>query len=287
MNGATPRRIAVGNGRRIGSAPRPVVAGNRPEIPLLGAAAARVEHRRHRLVNCYLAGGQDELAQPNINRSELGRRIAYPEREHRAFDIKALGGQHLGLPIERQVPRVFADQDMRHHRLGRQPTLDQPFRCRRLHDRLLAGAAGIFGPVGYDHLELRWDHVEPLGGVLADHMHRRPAAGAIGLLGRNRHMPAWQMGGKGAATGTALLGALGRPHWIPFVGDRLICRDRLLDVLERQMQLFPIELLRTATKLHAPQLLQQVLEALILRERLVALRDGCVKLGAHRHHQRL
>jgi len=53
------------------------------------------------------------------------------------------------------------------------------------------------------------------------------------------------------------------------------------------MQLFPIELLRTATKLHAPQLLQQVLEALILRERLVALRDDCVELGAHYHHQPL
>ena len=44
---------------------------------------------------------QDELAQPNINRSELGRRIAYPEREDRAFDVEALSGQHLGLPIER------------------------------------------------------------------------------------------------------------------------------------------------------------------------------------------
>jgi len=100
-------------------------------------------------------------------------------------------------------------------------------------------------------------------------------------------MPARQMGGKDAATGTPLVGALGRPHWIPFVGYSLVCRDGLLDVLERQMQLFPIELLRTATKLHAPQLLQQVLEAVILRERMVAFRDGCVALGAHRHDQRL
>jgi hypothetical protein len=44
------------------------------------------------------------------------------------------------------------------------------------------------------------------------------------------------MGWKDAATGTALLGALGRSHWIPFVGDSLVCRDGLLDVLERQMQ---------------------------------------------------
>jgi hypothetical protein len=65
-------------------------------------------------------------------------------------------------------------------------------------------------------------------------------------------MPARQMSGKDAATGTALLSVLGRPYWIPFVGDSLVCREGLLDILERQRKLFPIELLRTATKLHAP-----------------------------------
>jgi len=32
-----------------------VVAGDRPEVSLLGAAAAGIEHRRYRLVDCDLA----------------------------------------------------------------------------------------------------------------------------------------------------------------------------------------------------------------------------------------
>ena len=70
--------------------------------------------------------------------------------------------QHLGLPIERQMPGVFGDQHRGDHRLGRQPALDQPFGRRRLHHRLLAGPAGVFGTVRHDHPELRRDHVEPL-----------------------------------------------------------------------------------------------------------------------------
>jgi hypothetical protein len=62
-------------------------------------------------------------------------------------------------------------------------------RCR-LHHRLFAGPAGVFGPMRHDHSVLRRDHVEPLGRVLADHMHGRAAARAIGVLGRNRHMHA-------------------------------------------------------------------------------------------------
>src|SRR5215472_13207551 len=43
----------------------------------------------------------------NIDRLELGGRIAHPDR---AREVEALGGQHLGLPVERQVPSVFGDQ---------------------------------------------------------------------------------------------------------------------------------------------------------------------------------
>jgi hypothetical protein len=45
----------------------------------IGAAAAGIEHRRHRLVDRYLGRGQDEFAQPQIDRFELGRRIANSE----------------------------------------------------------------------------------------------------------------------------------------------------------------------------------------------------------------
>ena len=52
---AAARRIGVGDGRRISPAPRPIVAGDRPEVALLGAATAGIEHRRHRLVDRDLA----------------------------------------------------------------------------------------------------------------------------------------------------------------------------------------------------------------------------------------
>ena len=286
MHRAAAGRVAVGDGRRIGPAPRPVVAGDRPEVSLLGAAAARIEHRRHRLVDRDLARGQNEFAQPQIDRFELGRRIAHPERQDRALDVEALRSQHLGLPIERQVPGIFGDQHRGHHRLGRQPALDQPFGRRRLHHRLFAGPAGIFGTVRHDHPVLGRDHVEPLGSVLADHMHRRLAAGAVGVVGRDRHMNARQMGGQRTAIGAALLGTRVRGHRVPLVILGLRGRNGLLDILERQSQLLWIELLRPPPKLHAPQLLQEVLQAVVLRQHLVALGNRRVTLRPRRHDQR-
>ncbi len=81
-----------------------------------------------------------------------------------------------------------------------------------MHHCFLARPAGVLGPMRHDHTELGRDHVEPLGRILADHMHGGAAARAIGVFGRNRHMNARQMGGKRAAIGLALLGTLARPH---------------------------------------------------------------------------
>jgi hypothetical protein len=61
--------------------------------------------------------------------------------------------------------------------------------------------------VRHDHRELRRDHIEPLGGVLADRMHGGAAAWTIGVFGRDRHMHARQMGRKRTAIGPALVGA--------------------------------------------------------------------------------
>src|SRR6266566_3643642 len=71
------------------------------EVSFLGAAAAGIEHWRHGLIDRDLARGQNEFAQPKIERLELGGRIAHPERQDRALDVEALREQHLGLPIER------------------------------------------------------------------------------------------------------------------------------------------------------------------------------------------
>ncbi len=191
--------------------------------------------------------------------------------------------QHLGLPIERQMPSVFGNQDIGHHRLGRQPALDQPFGRRRLNHRLLAGPAGIFGTVRHDHPELRRNHVEPLRGLLADHMHGRPATGTVRVFGLDRHIHARQMGGKRAAIGAALLGTRPCGHRVLLVVVGLVAGNGLLDILERQKQLLGIELLRTPAELRALQLAQQMPQAINLRQRLVALGDRASRSRSRRH----
>ena len=268
---AATRSVGEGDRRRIGSAPRPIVARDGPEVSLLGAAAAGIEHRRGGLVDRDLAGGQNELAQPQPQRLEFGARIADPERQHRALDIDALREQHLGLPVERQVPGIFGDQHMGDHRLGGQSALDQPFGCRRLNHAIRAGPAGIFGTMRHDHPELRRDDVEPLGGLLADHMHGRAAAGAVGVLGRDRHVDMRQMSGQRAAIAAALVGAHARARRVLLVLGRLSAGNSLLDIFDRELQLLGIELLRAAAELRALQLAQEVPQAIHLRQHLIAL----------------
>jgi hypothetical protein len=213
--------------------------------------------------------------------------IAHPERKHRALDVDALRQQHLGLPIERQMPGIFGDQHIGDHRLGRQPALDQPLRRRRLNHAIRAGPAGIFGTMCDDHAELRRHDVEPLRRLLADHMHRRAAAGAVGIFGRNRHVDVRQMGRKRATIGAALVSALACACRILLVLSRLVPGKGLLDVLDRQQQLLRIELLRAAAELRALQLPQEVAQPVHLRQRVVALRDRSVALRACHRHQRL
>ena len=131
------------------------------------------------------------------------------------------------------MPGVFGNQDIGHHRLGRQPAFDQAFRRRRLNHSFLAGPAGVFGTVRHDHPELRRDHVETLRGLLADHLHGRPAAGTVGIFGLDRHIHPRQMGGKRAAVDAALFGARSCGHDVLLVVVGLVRRNSLLDVLKR------------------------------------------------------
>ena len=79
--------------------------------------------------------------------------------------------------------------------------------------------------------------------------------------------------------------ARGRRVLLVVVG--LVAGNRLLDILERQKQLLGIELLRTPAELRALQLAQQMPQAIVLRQRLVALRDRGVTLRTRRREQRM
>jgi hypothetical protein len=82
-------------------------------------------------------------------------------------------------------------------------------------------------------------------------MHRRPAAGATGVLRLDRHIDARQMRRKCAAIGPTLLGTRASSNRVVLVLVRRDDGDGLLDILKCQMQLVRIELLRTPAKLQA------------------------------------
>jgi hypothetical protein len=155
---------------------------------------------------------------------------------------------------------------MRDHRLGRDAAFDQPRRRGRLHHSARAGAASKFRTPRHDHPELRRDHVEPLGGVLADHRHRRPAAWAGSILGRERHFDPRQVRRQsttaGAPLGRIVLAQLG----VLLLRLRLIFGDRLLERLQAQLQLFLRQALGAGTEMHPRQLQQQMAQPVILRQ---------------------
>jgi hypothetical protein len=84
----------------------------------------------------------------------------------------------------------------------------------------------------HDHPELRRNHVEPLRGLLANHMHGRTTAGAVGVFRRDRHIDARQMGGKRTAIDAALVAARPCGHGVLFVVGGLVAGNGLLDILE-------------------------------------------------------
>jgi hypothetical protein len=125
-------------------------------------------------------------------------------------------------------------------------------------------------------------------------MHRRAAARAIGIFGRNRHVDVRQMGRKCTTIGASLISALACARRVLLVLSRLVAGMGLLDVLDRQQQLLRIELLRAAAELRALQLAQKVAQPIHLRQRVVAFGDRSVApcdrsvaLRARRRHQLL
>jgi hypothetical protein len=103
-----------------------------------------------------------------MQRAQVPGGIADPVCQRRAVQVDALTGINLGLAIERQMVGIFGYQDLGDRGLGRKAALDQPCRRRGLDDTILASPAGIFGPPGDQHPELRRDNVQPLTPVLAD-----------------------------------------------------------------------------------------------------------------------
>jgi hypothetical protein len=103
---AAARRVVEHHRRRVGSAPGPVVARDRPGEALLRLAAAGVEHRHRGLVGEQPRRAQQDLVHAADHRRDLGGRRAGPVGEDLAADPDALPGQDLRLAIQRQASRA-------------------------------------------------------------------------------------------------------------------------------------------------------------------------------------
>ncbi len=214
MLAAAPWCVHVGDCRWIGSAPRPVIAGDGPQVTCLGLAATGIKDGAACLVGEELGGAFQDRDQPLVHGPQLERREADPMGERGTIDVDPFGCHHLRLAVQRQVPRVFADDDVGDERLGRQTAFDQPRGGRRLDDArrhvgsgALAGSAGVFRSPGHDHPVFGRDLVETLGTILADHMEIVPTAGAHLARRLDDDLLARQMGREMAAIDFACLPA--------------------------------------------------------------------------------
>jgi hypothetical protein len=167
------------------------------------------------------------------------------------------------------VVGIFADQDMGNQRFGGQSALDQPGWRGRLDHRALARPAAVPGPAGDDDPELRRDHVEPFGDVLADPVQRAATAGASLILGLGHDLFARQMLGQSATVATTLPGARRFECRVGLLRLRLARGQCLLDVFEGQLQLIGMgRLLRSSPEQGPLQLFDDRPQVLVLPGKL-------------------
>jgi hypothetical protein len=148
------------------------------------------------------------------------------------------------MTIERQVVGVLADEDVRDHGLGRQPSGDQPCRGGRLHDTLGAAPAGVSRAASDQHPELRRDHVEPLGNVLADPVQAAATARAIEALQLDDPLDPRQVRRQRPAIGAPALAKAPLQCRVGGIRPDPVFGDLLLGIFQRQLELAAVELLR-------------------------------------------
>ena len=139
--GAAIRTVKKEGGRRIGTVPRPVIAGIHPEPAGPGAAAARIEHRDRRVVGKQCLRGEDVLGEAGLQRLQPPDGAADPVGEGRAIELDALPREDLALPVERKMVAVFRDKYMSKQGGGREALGDRPLWRGSLMDGAASPAA--------------------------------------------------------------------------------------------------------------------------------------------------
>jgi hypothetical protein len=143
-----------------------------------------------------------------------------------------------------------------HQRLGRHAAIDRPLRRRGHHHGALAGPAGIARAPRDAHPQLRGHDVELLGAQIADAVHRTATAGARGVVGVDHHNVVRQMGRQRAVIAHGARAAWGMwPPGFTRILARLVLGNRLLQILEPELQLVRGQLFGAAAELVVRQAL--------------------------------
>jgi hypothetical protein len=150
------------------------------------------------------------------------------------------------------VVGIFVDQNVGQQRLGRQATVDRPFRRWRLHHRAVARPAAIARAADHLNADLCRDVIQHLGAVFADRMQRRAATGA-GLVGDIDHdlHPGQMLRQRTAIAFRWLRGPL--RGGLSRLELRFLFAQRLLGVLDALLQRLFAETFRTAAEAVAQQ----------------------------------
>jgi len=226
-----------------------------PEEAALGGLSARVQHRRvgfiHKDAVC--------AAQMSLHVLDDGHQVETgapdPVAERAAVQIDPLPLEDLGLTIKRQVVAEFRDDDPGDEQLRGQPAgYDMLGRVRLCH-RLRAAAAGVFGAARDQHPELRGDHVQPLGHILADLCHLAAAAGTLSAGRLDQPLDPEQMRRQMATVALRLAGLLTAGPLQRRLGLFLRRREHTLGqfgIFQRQVELVRRQLLGALAELRAP-----------------------------------
>jgi hypothetical protein len=178
---------------RAGTAMAAIVGHDGPEVAALRGLPARIQHRRAGLVHEDPVGAAQMGLHVVDHRHQVEARAADPVAERAAVEMQPLSLEDPGLAVKRKVVAELRDDDPCDQPLGRQSARHDMLGRMRLRHGLRTAATGVSGAPRHQHLELRRDHVEPLGDVLADPGHLPTAARAEGAGGLDHALDPGQM----------------------------------------------------------------------------------------------
>ena len=186
-----------------------------------------------------------------------------PVAQGGAVELDPLPGEDPGLAVQGQEIGVLGHQHVREQRLGRHPAGDRPLRRGRLHHRLLAGPAAVAGAADHLHPQLRRGRCRA-----SRSCPRRSTCKAPPQQGQLLSSTSTRTSTRGRCAGRAprlRRRDPGRPRGAAPCSRLLLRRlgggHGLLEVLQAELQLVGVELLRAPAELPALQLPDQAAAA--------------------------